>query len=126
MTVIRAELAAGFMFGDDAVLLAMDGDGVTAFATALREAYQQGTWRLEHDGVSHEIFIDSGESDIDLDGTRVVWRHACYQAEFLRSAAGAKQVRAPRTAGPGGGGDARKGRWGYGFRYIRVIESLLG
>lgn len=74
MTIIQVELAAEFMFGDAVVLLAMDGDGVTAFASALKEAHRQGTWRLEHGGVNHEFFIESGQSDIDLDGTRVVWR----------------------------------------------------
>jgi len=74
MTIIRVELAPEFMFGDDVVLLAMDGAGVTAFAAALKDAAHQGSSRLEHGGVTHEFMIESGESDIEFDGVRVVWR----------------------------------------------------
>jgi hypothetical protein len=74
MTTIRVEVAPEFMFGDDVVLLAMDGAGVTAFAAALKNAAHQGSSRLEHGGVTHEFMIESGESDIELDGLRVVWR----------------------------------------------------
>jgi len=74
MTIIRVELAPEFMFGDDVVLLAMDGDGVTAFAAALKDAEKHGSSRLEHGGVTHEFLIESGESDIEFDGHRVVWR----------------------------------------------------
>jgi hypothetical protein len=74
MTIIRVELAPEFMFGDDVVLLAMDGAGVTAFAAALKDAAHQGSSRLEHGGVTHEFMIESGESDIEFDDFRVVWR----------------------------------------------------
>ena len=74
MTIIRVDLAREFMYVDDVVLLAMDGDGVTTFAAALKDAEQHGSSRLEHSGVTHEFVIESGESDIELDGIRVVWR----------------------------------------------------
>jgi hypothetical protein len=73
MTTIR-ELAPEFMFGDDVVLLAMDGAGVAAFAAALKDAAHQGSSRLAHGGVTHEFIIECGESDIEFDGFRVVWR----------------------------------------------------
>ena len=74
MTIIRVDLAPEFMFGDDVVLVAMDGDGVTVFASALKDAAQQGSSRLEFGDVTHEFLIESGQSDIEIDGSRVVWR----------------------------------------------------
>ena len=74
MATIRVELAAEFMIGDDVVLVAMDGDGVAGFASALEEARRHGTWRLEHGGVTHEFFIESDHSDIELHEARVVGR----------------------------------------------------
>jgi hypothetical protein len=74
MTIIRVEFAPEFMWGDDVVLLAMDGAGVAAFAAALKDAERQGASQLQHGGVTHEFVIQAGEADIDLDDTRVVWR----------------------------------------------------
>jgi hypothetical protein len=51
MNIIRAELAEGFR-GEDVVLSAMDGTGVSTFLTALRDAEQRGVSQLEHDGVT--------------------------------------------------------------------------
>jgi hypothetical protein len=72
MTVIRVELAPQFMFGNDVVLLAMDRPGVTC--AAMKDALHQGSSRLELGDVTHEFIIESGESDIEFDGLRVVWR----------------------------------------------------
>lgn len=74
MSIIRVDLAHEFMFGDDVVLLAMDGAGVTTFADALKNAVQQGQSRLTHDGVTHDFFVRTGESVIELDGASVVWK----------------------------------------------------
>lgn len=74
MTIIRVDYAHEFMLGDDVVLLAMDGDGVIAFAAALKDAAQQGSSRLEHGDVTHEFTIASGQSDIEIDGSRVASR----------------------------------------------------
>jgi hypothetical protein len=74
MSIIRVDLAREFMFGDDVVLLAMDGAGVTTFAAALKDAAQQGHSRLEHSSVSHEFLIRTGESVVELDDVRVVWQ----------------------------------------------------
>ena len=74
MTIIRVEFAPEFMWGDDVVLLAMDGAGVAAFAAALKDAERQGASQLQHGGVTHEFVIQAGEADIALDDTRVVWR----------------------------------------------------
>jgi hypothetical protein len=67
MTIIRDEFAPEFMWGDDVVLLAMDGAGVAAFAAALKDAERQGTSQLHHGGVTHDFLIQSGEADIDLE-----------------------------------------------------------
>lgn len=73
MTIIRVELAPEFE-GEDVVLLAMDGAGVTTFLTALRAAEQRGSAELEHDGVTHQFVIQTGAADIELGEHRVVWR----------------------------------------------------
>ena len=73
MNIIRAELAPEFK-GEDVVLLAMDGAGVTTFLAALRDAQQSGTSRLEHDGVTHQFVMQADAADVELDEDRVVWR----------------------------------------------------
>lgn len=73
MTIIRVELAPEFK-GEDVVLLAMDGAGVTTFISALRDAEQRGSAELEHGGLTHEFVIQAGAADIELGEDRVVWR----------------------------------------------------
>jgi hypothetical protein len=73
MNIIRVELAPEFR-GEDVVLLAMDGAGVTTFVTALRDAEQRGSSQLEHDGLTHQFVMQVGAADIELGENRVVWR----------------------------------------------------
>ena len=73
MNIIRAELAPEFR-GEDVVLLAMDGAGVTTFLTALSDAERRETSQLEHDGVTHEFVMQAGAADVELGENRVVWR----------------------------------------------------
>jgi flavin-binding protein dodecin len=74
MSVIRENFLPEFDYGDDAVLLTMDGAGVDAFRTAVSDAIQRGSSQLDHSGVTHVIQIQGGAADIDLEKTRVVWR----------------------------------------------------
>lgn len=74
MSVIRVNFLPEFYFGDDAVLLTLDGGGVDELKAALSDAKQHGASRLEHDGVTHEFHIESDTADIGLDPTHVVWR----------------------------------------------------
>jgi hypothetical protein len=74
MNIIRVELLPDFMWGDDVVLLAMDGAGVATFADALTDALQRGTCQLEHDGVTHQFVMQAGAADIEVGEDRVVWR----------------------------------------------------
>jgi hypothetical protein len=74
MSVIRVNFLPEFDYGDDAVLLTMDGAGVDTFRTALSDAIQRGSSQLDHDGVTHEFRIQPGAADIDLEKTHVVWR----------------------------------------------------
>lgn len=86
MTIIRVEFAPEFMWGDDVVLLAMDGAGVTIFVAALKDAERQGASQLQHGGVTHEFLIQADEADIELDDTRVVWRlDATKEAEIVEN-----------------------------------------
>lgn len=73
MSVIRMNFLPEFDYGDDAVLLTMDGAGVDTFRTAVSDAIQRGSSQLDHDGVTHVIQIQAGAADIDLEKTRVVW-----------------------------------------------------
>ncbi|KZS59470.1 hypothetical protein [Mycobacterium ostraviense] len=74
MTVVRAELAPRFYFGDDAVLLAMDTAGVNTVLAALVQAERQGSSRMAHDGKIHDLLIDPGAADIELHDDKVAWR----------------------------------------------------
>jgi len=74
MNIIRVELLPDFMWGDDVVLLAMDGAGVVTFADALNDAVGKGSSRLEHSGVMHEFVMQAGAADIEIGEDRVVWR----------------------------------------------------
>jgi hypothetical protein len=74
MNIIRVELLPDFMWGDDVVLLAMDGAGVATFTDALNDAVRLGSSRLEHGGVMHEFVMQAGAADIEMSEARVVWR----------------------------------------------------
>lgn len=74
MSIIRVNFLPEFYFGDDAVLLTLDGGGVDELKAALSDAKQHRASRLEHDGVAHEFHIESDAADIELDPMHVVWR----------------------------------------------------
>jgi hypothetical protein len=74
MHIIRVEFLPDFMWGDDVVLLAMDGTGVATFADALNDAVRLGSSWLEHGGVMHEFVMQAGAADIEMGEDRVVWR----------------------------------------------------
>lgn len=85
MSIIRAELAPEFYYGDDVVLLAMDRAGVTEFAQALRAAETRGSAELEHDGITHQLLIARDHADIQFDDTRVMWRLDAAKAREISS-----------------------------------------
>jgi hypothetical protein len=74
MSTIRVNFLPEFYYGDDAVLLTLDGGGVDELKNTLGDAQRRGSSRLEHDGVTHEFRIEPGSADIELDRTHVVWR----------------------------------------------------
>jgi hypothetical protein len=74
MMIVRVEFAPEFMWGDDVVLLAMDGPGLASFTAALKDAERLGSSHLELGGMTHEFLIRADEADIELDDMRVVWR----------------------------------------------------
>jgi hypothetical protein len=74
MSVIRVNFLPEFYYGDDAVLLTLDGGGVEEFKAALSDAERHGSSRIEHDGVTQEFRIEPGAADIELNPTRMVWR----------------------------------------------------
>ncbi|KMO84136.1 hypothetical protein BST22_13790 [Mycolicibacterium chubuense] len=72
--MIRVGLAAGFLFGDDAILLAMDSEGITAFKNTVSDALREGASHLDGDGVAHDFVVDADASCVELSDGRVVWR----------------------------------------------------
>ncbi|WP_445159513.1 hypothetical protein ACTXG5_14690 [Mycobacterium sp. Dal123C01] len=76
MTLVRVGLAEGFYFGEDAVLLALDTDGVSTYLAALTQAEQVGASRLDLDGTIHEFLIEGSAADIEFhdEDDTVVWR----------------------------------------------------
>jgi hypothetical protein len=74
MSVIRVNYLTAFHYGDDVVLLTLDGAGVHEFRAALSDAAHRGSSRLDHGGVVHEFQIETGAADVDLTPTHVVWR----------------------------------------------------
>jgi hypothetical protein len=72
MSVIRVNFLTEFYYGDDAVLLTMDGAGVDQVRAALRDAEAHGSSRLTHDGVTHEFRIEVDAADLELEETHVV------------------------------------------------------
>jgi hypothetical protein len=71
MSVIRVNFLPEFYYGDDAVLLTLDGGGVDEFKAALSDAERHGSSRLDHDDVTHEFRIEPGAADID--STQPIW-----------------------------------------------------
>jgi len=73
MGPIRVNFRAEFHYGDDAVLLTMDGAGVDTFRAAVIQAIKSGSSQLDHEGVRHLFQIQPTAADINLEPTRVVW-----------------------------------------------------
>lgn len=74
MSVIRLNLMSEFYFGDDAVLLAMDGSGVDELRGALSETARTGHVVRAYGGITHEFTMTTAAADIDLTANRVCWR----------------------------------------------------
>ena len=78
MSEIRVELAHDFKWEAVVVLLAMDGDGLEAFRSALARAgrKQRRSSLLTHAGTIHEFAIEGGNAEVELQAGRVIWRLA--------------------------------------------------
>lgn len=74
MSIIRVNLLLEFHFGDDAVLLTVDADGLEKFKAAVEHARSNRSSRLRHDGVEQEFHIEPGAARVELSPERVVWR----------------------------------------------------
>ncbi len=110
MNVVRVNFLPRFHYGDDAVLLSMDGPGVATFLTALDDAVERGTARLDHDGTVHDFVIEAGRAGITLDPHNVTWR--------LDSANAREMADLLRTL-------TRKGRAGHGYVDISTPALTL-
>ena len=74
MSVVRVNYLAKFYFGDDAVLLTLDGGGIDKAKHAVEEARSNRSSRFVHNGVAQEFRMEPGAATVDLSPTRVVWR----------------------------------------------------
>ncbi len=100
MTVLRLNFLPEFYFGDDAVLLTLDGSGTDRMKAAVIEARNNGSSLLVHDGVTHEFVIETGSAAIELSPGRVVWRlDSAKAAEIAEDLATLCAARDSKTAG---------------------------
>jgi photosystem II stability/assembly factor-like uncharacterized protein len=75
MAVIRVKKMPGFYFGDDAVLLAADCEGMEAFERALSDTKKEhAPSHLIASGTSHEFHIGGSAAQVQLDEGHVIWR----------------------------------------------------
>jgi hypothetical protein len=73
VSVFRVNFLDDFDYGDDAVLVTMDGAGVDTLRATIVEAINSGSSQLDYDSVTHIFQIESGAASIDLGPTRIVW-----------------------------------------------------
>ncbi len=76
MAVIRVKMISGFHLGDDAVLLAADGEGIEAFERALSATTrkQDVPPQLIASGTRHEFHIGGSDARVQFVDGRVIWR----------------------------------------------------
>jgi hypothetical protein len=76
MAVIRVKMIPGFYFGDDAVLLAADREGMEAFERALSATAKKERVppHIMASGASHEFHIGGSDAQVQLEEGRVIWR----------------------------------------------------
>lgn len=106
--VIRVEYLPGFHFGDDVVLVALDGAGRDAFVAALDEADRRGDWRVELNERTHRFRVEAEAADVGLHSDHTEWRldHTVI-ADMVDKLAAMKQAGGPShhyvdIAGPAG------------------------
>jgi hypothetical protein len=74
MTVFRVGFFPDFNWGDDAVLIGADRDGLRMLQSAMRSAHENGPATFEIHGVRHRIVQQDDAADIELGSQTVVWR----------------------------------------------------
>lgn len=75
MSVVRVNYMPKFYFGDDAVLLTLDGGGVDEMRAALLEALRDGSARRTFDEVVNDFELaESGAASVDLTPTHISWK----------------------------------------------------
>jgi len=75
MAVIRVKKMPGFYFGDDAVLLAADREGIERFERTLSDTTKErAASHLTALGTCHEFHIGGSEARVQFEEGRVIWR----------------------------------------------------
>ncbi len=98
MAVIRIELIPEFYFGDDAVLLAADHEGMAALEQALSHAAEGKDARslLKTSGTRHEFLIGGAAGKIEVTKGQVIWNLSAQKAsEILDKLAVLKALSGP-------------------------------
>jgi len=75
MAVIRVKMIPEFYYGDDALLLAADREGLEAFERALSDAAnnENVSTQFISDGVIHEFAVEGDEARVECHEGRVAW-----------------------------------------------------
>jgi hypothetical protein len=74
MATFRVGFFPDFNWGDDAVLVGADRDGMRIFQSAVRSAHDDGAANFELDAIKHHIVRQDGAADIELGSQTIVWR----------------------------------------------------
>ena len=74
MAIFRVGFFPDFNWGDDAVLIGADRDGMRMFQSAVRSAHDYGAASFEFDAIKHHVVRQDGAADIELGTQTIVWR----------------------------------------------------
>jgi hypothetical protein len=96
MAIFRVGFFPDFNWGDDAILIGADPDGMRVFQSAVRSAHEDGEGAFELHGIQHRIVRQNGAADIELGSPTALWRFdGTKLTEILDMAAGLINVGHP-------------------------------
>ena len=74
MANFRVGYFPDFQYGEPAILIGADRDGMQIFQAALRRAHETGTATFDLHGIRHIIIRQADCADIELNWQTIVWR----------------------------------------------------
>ncbi len=97
MSTVRVTLMPAFHYGDDAVLVTLDGEGARALHATIAAATGETPVRAQHGDVIHDVRIEPGAATIDITTAAVRWHLDAATARDILTALAA--LSAPRADG---------------------------